>query len=223
MKIRYILLCAMLGSAAPAFAAADGGEEHGAGDVEPPVGSHAAVHELDAGEINWIDFTDPETPPLAAMIFNFALLIVAVYLIMRKPIGRMIGSRRRKLVEALEEARKAAEEAQRAMEQARERSERLDLEMSRIRKEISEAGKREAERIEKEAESRAERIRSDTDALVEQELSRMVSSIRAEIGEAVAATAERVLREKIGSADRERLAREYMESMDRLAPPGQGR
>ncbi|MFO8073710.1 MAG: ATP synthase F0 subunit B [Polyangia bacterium] len=223
MKTRYILLCVVLVSAAPVLAAADGGEEHGGDGIEPPVDSHAAVHELDAGDINWFDFTDPETPPLAAMIFNFALLIVTVYLIMRKPIGRRIKSRRQELLDALEEARRAAEVAERAMEQVRERSDRLDLEMARIRKDLSEAGKREAELIEQEAERRAERVRSDTDALVEQELSRMVSSIRAEIGEAVAATAERVLRERIGSADRERLAREYMESMDRLAPPGQGR
>ncbi|HUT78597.1 MAG TPA: hypothetical protein VM285_12965 [Polyangia bacterium] len=170
--------------------------------------------------INWFDFSNPVTPPFIATIINFLLLVVVVFLIMRKPIGNMVRTRRDNLVAALEEARQAQEEAERELAAARTKTETLDLEMARLRHEILEAGRSEARRIAAEADQRAERMRADTEAVIGQEVARMADAIRAEAVAAVVARAESTLRETVARADHDRLAREYVASMDGIAPSG---
>jgi F-type H+-transporting ATPase subunit b len=170
--------------------------------------------------INWFDFSNPDTPPLIATIINFLLLVAAVYLIMRKPIGNMVRTRRDNLAAALEEARKAQAEAEAELAAARARSESLDVEMARLRQEILEAGKAEAQRIAADADQRSERMRVDTEAMIGQEVAQLAQAIRTEAVAAIVSRAESTLREKIERADHERLAREYVASMDGIAPPG---
>jgi F0F1-type ATP synthase membrane subunit b/b' len=172
--------------------------------------------------INWFDFSNPDTPPFIATIVNFLLLVAAVWLIMRKPIGNMVRTRRDNLATALEEARKAQAEAEAELAAARARSEALDLEMARLRHEILEAGKAEAGHIAAGTSERAERMRIDTETMIAQEVARMAEAIRAEAVAAIIARAEGTVREKIERADHERLAREYVASMDGIAPRGGG-
>jgi F0F1-type ATP synthase membrane subunit b/b' len=56
--------------------------------------------------------------------------------------------------------------------------------------------------------------------MIGQEVARMAAAIREETVAAVVARAERTLRETIERADHDRLAREYVASMDGLTPPG---
>jgi F-type H+-transporting ATPase subunit b len=170
--------------------------------------------------INWFDFSNPDTPPLIATIVNFLLLVVVVFLIMRKPIGNMVRTRRDNLATALEEARRAQEEAEAELAAARSRADALDLEMAKLRQEITEAGKAEARRIADEAGQRVERLSADTAIAIEQEVARMADAIRAEAVAAIVTRAEATLREKIEGADHDRLAREYVASMNDLTPPG---
>ena len=173
-------------------------------------------------DLNWFDFTDPETPPLIASFFNFALLAVLVYLILRKPIGEKVRTRRDTLEAAVSEAREMRDRAEAALAEAREKTEALDLEMARLRKEILDRGKAESDRIDAEAEKRSDRIARDAEALVEQEIARMSQRIREEVVDGVIGRAEEILRETVRAEDQARLSSEYAESMDAgRAPRGE--
>jgi len=210
-KMAFIL--SLVVTVAPALASA---EEHGQAGAEQGHASHgeeAGGH--GAGALNWFDMSDPETPPLGIMFVNFALLLMLVYMIIRKPIGNRVRTRRQGLEQALAEATRAKAEAEAALAEARARMEALDLEMAKVRRDLLEAGKAESARIVEEAERRAARTKDDTAALVEQEIARMTAAVRAEVVERVVEVAREALTRKIQAGDHERLASEYLESLNK--------
>ena len=204
MNPRYLVLIFALALVAlPATALAEGGGDE-ASDTE-------------AGHINWLSWDDPHAPPLALMFVNFALLLVVLYFILRKPIGGGAKERRARLEKEIEEAKALKDAAEQALSEARTKIESLDAEMAKLRQEIIDGGKSEAARITSEAEARAERMQADTTALVEQEVARMSRSIREEVVSGIVDRAEALVREKIRGDDQTRLAQEYLREMSDTA------
>ncbi len=170
----------------------------------------------EAHGMNWFDWGNKEDPALGFMFINFAILAVIVYMIMRKPISKMVTTRKGSLETALKEANELREEAQKALRLAKERTDSLDLEMARIREEILNAGKAESQRISEDAERRFKRMDDESAALLEQEVARMSAEIRREVVDEIVSTAQRVITEKIQASDHDRLAEDYMKSMNEI-------
>lgn len=177
----------------------------------------AAAHGTPA--INWFE-RDPQTPALAATILNFVLLVVLLFVAVRKPFGRHFKQRKAALESAIAEARTLMEQAERLLAEARAKTDALDLEMARLRHEILEAGKAEGARIDGEAEEHAERLRSDTQVMLEQEIARMTQAIREEVVDHVIRRAAEVVEKAMTGSEQERLAREYMTTMGSEQAPG---
>jgi F-type H+-transporting ATPase subunit b len=214
---QILLLVTLLPAAALAEGAGDPGGDHPEEAAAHEDGAHGAH------AINWWDMSDGadgETPPLGYMFINFALLLVLVFMIMRKPIGRRVRVRRETVEKALAEAKEMTARAEAALAEARGRMEALDVEMARIRKEILDAGKGESERIAGEARDRSRRMQEDTSALVGQEVARMSAAIREEVVEGIVSAARDLLARKIGGADHARLSREYLESINDAVETG---
>lgn len=169
----------------------------------------------EAHEMNWFEWGS-ETPALGFMIINFALLLAIVYMIVRKPISKMVTTRREGLEAAIKEADELREEAGKALRSAKERTDTLDLEMARIREDILNAGLAESQRIAKDAERRFKRMDDESAALLEQETARMSAEIRREVVDAIVSNAQRVISEKIRASDQDRLAEDYMISMNEM-------
>jgi F-type H+-transporting ATPase subunit b len=187
---------------------------------QEPVAEASEGHgTLEAHGLNWFDWGNKEDPALGFMIINFALLVVIVYMIMRKPISKMVTARREGLEAALKEANELREEAQKALRLAKERTDTLELEMSRIREDILNAGLAESQRITKDSERRLKRMDDESAALIEQEVVRMSAEIRAEVVDAIATTAQHIVSEKIQVSDHDRLAKDYMNSMNEITSP----
>ena len=174
---------------------------------------HEAGHGHDA-EIEIFDWDSDDVPPLGFMFINFAILCVLVYIILRKPIGNRVKNRKADFESALNEANALKADAEKAMAEVKSKSELLDQEMVEIRKDVLENGKREASRITAEAEKRAARMKVDTEILVKQELARMADKIRAEVIEQITLVATQTLVEKITTTDQDKLAVEYIKSMN---------
>ncbi|MBN2340905.1 MAG: hypothetical protein JXX29_14800 [Deltaproteobacteria bacterium] len=185
------------------------GEKSGAAEHGEVV--HGEGH--DAHAINWVDMSDEHNPPLVPMFFNFLVVVFAVYFILRKGLGAKIRNRKAELEDALKKANALKEEAEEAMAVARERSEALDVEMAKIRTDILDAAKAQAAQIEKDATERAERLKSESAALIAQEVAMLSASIRKEVVEEIVAMAEKRIVEKISAADHEKIAREYLDSV----------
>ncbi|MDD5305877.1 MAG: ATP synthase F0 subunit B [Deltaproteobacteria bacterium] len=164
--------------------------------------------------INWVDFKNSEVPALLAVIVNFALLVILLVVFVRKPLVKALRDRRDKIEAAIREAERMMVEARATMAEAVARMDAMDMEMARIRSETLGAGKAESERIIAEAKLRSERMRADTSTAIEQEIARMAEALRAEIVEKVMIQAEAMVKEKAGPPDHERLAREYLASVD---------
>ena len=173
----------------------------------------------EAHGVNWFDWGNKEDPALGFMFINFAILAVIVYMIMRKPISKMVTTRRESLEAALREADELREEARKALRLAKERTDTLDLEMARIREDILNAGLAESQRINEDAERRLKRMEDESAALLEQEVAGMSAEIRREVVDAIVSTAQRVITEKIQASDHDRLAEDYMKSMNEITSP----
>lgn len=172
----------------------------------------------EAHGVNWFEWGS-ETPALGFMFINFAILAVIVYMIMRKPISKMVTTRKESLEAALKEADELREEAQKALRLAKERTGTLDLEMARIREDILNAGLAESRRIGEDAERRLKRMEDESAALLEQEVARMSAEIRREVVDAIVSTAQRVITSSIQASDHDRLAEDYMKSMSEITSP----
>jgi F-type H+-transporting ATPase subunit b len=184
---------------------------------QEPVAEASEGHEAhEVQGLNWFEWGNKEDPALGFMIINFALLAVIVYMIMRKPISKMVTARREGLVTALKEANELREEAQKALRLATERMDTLDMEMARIREDILNAGLAESRRVTKDAERRLKKMDDESAALIEQEVARMSAEIRREVVDAIATTAQRIISEKIQVSDHDRLAKDYMKSMNEI-------
>lgn len=181
-------------------------------EAEPVATGH---HE---SKINWFDFSAgiDEPQPLVAVFLNFALLCVAVYLLLRGAISRRLTGRKKSVEDALAEAAEMKEAAERALATAKAKIESVDAEMKSIREDIEAAGRAEAERLVEDAKERAERISRDTQALIEQEITRLAGQIRAEIVQGVLAEATRILKENIEKQDQDRLAEEFLENIGEI-------
>jgi F-type H+-transporting ATPase subunit b len=164
--------------------------------------------------INWVDFKNSEIPALLAVMVNFALLLILLVFFVRKPLVKALRDRKERVETAIAQANRMMAEARAAMDGARAKMDAMDMEMARLRAEILGAGKSESERIVAEAKARTERMRADTSTAIEQEIARMAETLRAEIVEKVMAEAEAMVRQKAGPSDQERLAREYLASVD---------
>jgi len=216
MNSRYLVLIfalalAMLPTAALAESGDDGHAEAADEAGEP---SEAAQGGDGAGHINWIDFSDPHASPMVPAFVNFALLLVILYFILRKPIGGGAKERRANLEKEIAEARELKQAAESALATAKSKVESLDAEMAKLRQEILDGGKSEAARITSDAATRAERMQADTTALVEQEVARMSRAIQKDVVAGIVDRAEAVIREKIRDDDQARLAREYLQEMN---------
>jgi F0F1-type ATP synthase membrane subunit b/b' len=201
--------------------AAVGAEEHAEGGDGDHAAEEAGGHHSTA--LNWIDFDDPHSSPLVAMIANFVLLLIIVWFLLRRPIGGMVKHRHYGLAEALEEAREQKEAAEQALAAARAQMEALDAEIEKVRKQIIEAGEAEANGIRRDSAQRTERLQADTKAVIEQEVARMSQVIREEVVEGIVAAAEKLVREKIQRSDQDRLAREYLEEIGKQPGDQAGR
>lgn len=153
--------------------------------------------------------------PVVAMVFNFALLLLLLYLIARKPLSAYLQARSDGVREGLVEAKKMLEEANERLAEYSARLERMDDEMSKLREEFIAAGEAERDRLVAEAGARAEKMRRDAKTRLEQELAQLREELRVSMVEKAVEASTALLEKEVKEADRRRLADEYLEQIER--------
>ncbi|MEK7689104.1 MAG: ATP synthase F0 subunit B, partial [Deltaproteobacteria bacterium] len=147
-------------------------------------------------------------------IVNFAILALALFLMLRYlKVKDFFADRKKSIIAELEEAKKAKEDAERKVKEFELKFSSLDKRLEEIYQEIREEGKIEKKRIIEEAIKLADRIQEQARLAAEQEIKKAKEEIKGEIAKVAVEMAEEILRGELSAADHERLIKEYLEKV----------
>ncbi len=197
-NLLFLLVMSLTVIGTPALASG-GGDDHA-----------EQSQQLHFSDLNWVDFSNKDAPPLVALLVNLAGLIFIVYLLLRKGLTKRFKNRKETLENEIAEAREMKEAAESALKEARAKMDALDAEMEKIKKDIFEAGQSESKKVVEDAKAMGERLSADAMAMVEQEVARLTQSIREEAVEEIIALARELVQEKMDAADRDRMITQYL-------------
>jgi F-type H+-transporting ATPase subunit b len=193
-------------------------EEHGqAAAAEHESGGHGEGGHANPGLVEVLGSTQ-----FIASIVNFALLVGILIWAGRKPVRNALLARREAVEVGLAEGAKIKAEAEAKYREYSARLAQLDSEVGKLRAEIREAADKEKTRILEDADNRVRRLKQETERLIEQQMKELYSSVMQEVIDTAVTSAEAVLREKLNAQDQQRLARDYLVQINKVAK-GEGR
>lgn len=204
----FVVLCA----AAPRLAHAD--TEHAEEAVEAEHAGHGEHHgKLTLKEIA----TGEHSVEFWGSVVNFALLVILIVRMGKKPVASFLGSRREGIERGISEAAEVKRAAELAFNTYTERMKSLDAELAKLRKDVAEAAERDRVRIVAEANEGVARLKAETDSLVRRQAEQLEAQIRREVVQAATEAAEKAVRELSNPEDQQRLAEEFMRELSKLA------
>ena len=147
-------------------------------------------------------------------VMNFAVLVVALVFVLRKPLSQALGARIKGIKDQLEdlEARKA--EAEKQLAQYSEKLSQLEKESEKIVDDYVRQGKEAKARILKEAESAADKLQAQARRNIEHEFKQAKLKLQEEIFEKSLLKAEEIIKSKISGDDQDRLVDEYLKKVE---------
>jgi F-type H+-transporting ATPase subunit b len=147
-------------------------------------------------------------------VMNFAVLVIVLVFLLRKPLSQALGARITGIKDQLEdlEARKA--EAENQLAEYNERLSRLEKESEKIVEDYIKQGNEAKARILKEAESAAEKLQIQARRNIEHEFKQAKLKLQEEIFESSLAKAEEIITGKISGEDQDRLVDEYLRKVE---------
>ncbi len=149
-------------------------------------------------------------PPLAAVLFNFALLVFIYYRLGKKPLAEGLKNRKISIAAAIENAQKILREARQRSKRYRAKLDKVADEVASTKQNAVEIGKADASNLLLAADEKAARIARDAQFLVEQEKKQTELDLVRETVEKATKEAEALLRTNVSAADQERLAEEFI-------------
>lgn len=143
-------------------------------------------------------------------IMNFTVLVVGLFLLLRKPVANALNSRIKGIKEQLEdlEVKKAAAESELA--KYVEKLAKLESEADNIIEDYIRQGSDAKARILKEAETAAEKLEEQAKKNIEHEFEQAKIRLKEDVLEKAMARAEEIIKTKISTDDQERLVDEYL-------------
>lgn len=156
-----------------------------------------------------------------AKVLNFIVLFGGLFILLRKPIGKMLGQRAEDIRISMTEAEESHKSAQEKLEQGQRRLDEIAGEVLRIKEEAEEAGRRENEEILEAARQEVERLKK----LAAQEISllsqRGMKDLKSFTAETATELARENIKKKIRPGDHAYLIDKAIERLDTLLENGQ--
>ncbi len=146
-------------------------------------------------------------------VMNFAVLAIALFFILRKPIAQAMDSRVKGIKDQLADLETKKKEAEKQLAQYNQKLLLLDKEAEKIVSEYIRQGNEAKERILKEAASAAEKLEEQAKKNIEHEFGQAKKRLQDEILEKALAKAEGIVKNNITSDDHTRLVDEYLEKV----------
>ena len=157
--------------------------------------------------------TESQLYNLLYRIMNFAVLVIALVILLRKPLKQGLKSRSQSIADELSELEVKRDEARKEYALLEKRIAEAEKEREAILAEYRALGEKEMVGILAEAQAMADRIKNQARFTIEQETAMAKAELRRELAEMSASLAEDLLKEKITAEDQTRLVDEYLQKV----------
>ena len=155
-------------------------------------------------------------PGLIAQIINFTLLLGILYLVLYKPILRMLDQRSQRIQESLDAADRMQQESAQAEEEVKKQIDAAREEGRNIVGQATQVAERVREDARTQARTEAEAILTRAQAEIQRERDQAVEELRSQFAEMTIAAAERVINASLDSDEHRRLIEEVLQESGTL-------
>ncbi len=142
-------------------------------------------------------------------VMNFAVLALALFFLLRKPISNALSGRIRGIQDQLNDLEAKKKQAEAELVEYNEKLSLLDKEAERIIAEYISQGKESRERIIKEAEAAAQKIEDQARRNIEYEFKQARERLQTDVLEKALARAESLIKDNFTPDDQDKLVDEY--------------
>lgn len=146
-------------------------------------------------------------------VMNFAVLMIALFYIARKPVAEFFSSRVKAIKDELADLEQKKAAAEKSLAEYAEKMASLDQESERIVETYVKQGEVAKQRILAEAEAQAAKLEESARRNIEQEFKAAKLKLQQEIAEKALEQAETLVKELINSDDQDRLVDEYLDKV----------
>lgn len=143
-------------------------------------------------------------------VMNFAVLAIALFFLLRKPVSQFLGDRIQGIQSQLDDLESKKIEAEKKLAEYNERLSHLSAESEKIINQYREQGEALRKKILKEAEAAATKLEEQALRNIEYEFKQAKLRLEQEVLEKAIAKAEDQLRKKITDQDQDKLIEEYL-------------
>jgi len=158
-----------------------------------------------------------KTIDLLARFINFGLLVVILFVAVKKTaLKDFFAQRREQIRKKLEELRREREEAEKRKLELEEKLRDFEAKKQEIIEKFKADGARERDRIIAEAHERAKQLIEQADTAVEREVQAAKDRVRQEVVEMASKKAEEIIANVIDDKDQERLVNDFIGKVEKL-------
>ncbi|RLB44351.1 MAG: ATP synthase F0 subunit B [Deltaproteobacteria bacterium] len=157
------------------------------------------------------------TKDLIARFINFGLMVIILFVVIRKSSMKdFFSARRESIRKKLDELKQGKELAEKKVRELEQQLKAFEEEKKQILEQYKAEGLAEKERIIKEAKERAEQILQQAEFTIQRELEAARARLREEVAELAAKKAEEIISNQITDKDQEHLVSEFIERVEKL-------
>jgi F-type H+-transporting ATPase subunit b len=148
-----------------------------------------------------------------ARVLNFAVLVLLLFVVLRKPLPKMLNNRIDGIRAELSELEAQKAEAEQKLAGYNEKLSALEDEADKIVQQYVKQGNEAKARILKEAEASAEKLQQQARRAIEHEFEQAKSKLQADVLEKSLKKAEEMISSQINESDQGQLIDEYLEKV----------
>lgn len=148
---------------------------------------------------------------------NFGLLVVILFVVIRKaPVKSFFENRRKEIAEKMAALKQGKEAAEQRFRELEEKLKSFEAQREEILQEYRAEGQKEKERIIAEAKQRAQELLAQADLTIGREIQAARERLRREVVDVAARQAQSMIAEQIKDSDQEHLVSEFIEKVEKL-------
>ena len=146
-------------------------------------------------------------------VMNFAVLAIALFFLLRKPVSQALSDRIKGIKDQLGELEAQKKKAEDELADYNEKFKQLDQEAEKLIAQYIKQGEEAKAKIIKEAEAAADKLEDQARRNIEHEFKKAKESLQEEVLEKAMAKAEDMIKARISGDDHERLVDEYLDKV----------
>jgi F-type H+-transporting ATPase subunit b len=159
---------------------------------------------------------------LVSQIINFGLLAALLYLLLYKPVLRVLNERKERIARGMADADAARESAARAQQEYDRKMAEAQRKAQEIIAQAAQAGEQVSAEIKAEAQREAEAIRQRARAEADEERARILAEVQSQIAGLSMLATERVLGQAVDESLQRRLIDQFLAELGTGAPARSG-